>query len=69
VFAIISALLGALIATLRRRASLVVEILVLRQQLAVLKRARPRPPLLRSTAPSGSSSRASGHDGLTRWWL
>ena len=45
VFAIASALLGALIASLRPRASLVVEILVLRQQLAVLKRARPRPPL------------------------
>jgi transposase InsO family protein len=45
VFAIVSALLGAVIAALRSRASLVVEILVLRQQLAVLKRDRPRPPL------------------------
>jgi putative transposase len=45
VFAIVSALLGALIDAFRPRASLVVEILVLRQQLAVLKRARPRPPL------------------------
>jgi putative transposase len=45
VLAIVSALLGALIAALRPRASLVLEILVLRQQLAVLKRARPRPPL------------------------
>ncbi len=45
VFAIVSALLGALVDALRPRASLVVEILVLRQQLAVLKRARPRPPL------------------------
>jgi putative transposase len=45
VFAIVSALLGGLIAAFRPRASLVVEILVLRQQLAVLKRARPRPPL------------------------
>ena len=44
-FAIVSALLGALIDGFRPRASLVVEILVLRQQLAVLKRARPRPPL------------------------
>jgi hypothetical protein len=43
VFAIVSALLGALIAALRPRASLVVEILVLRQQLAVFKRDRPRP--------------------------
>jgi putative transposase len=45
VLAIASALLGALIAALRPRASLVVEVLVLRQQLAVLKRDRPRPPL------------------------
>jgi transposase InsO family protein len=45
VFAIVSALLGALVAAFRPRASLVVEILVLRQQLAVLKRRRPRPPL------------------------
>jgi hypothetical protein len=45
VFAIVSALFGALIAALRPRASLVVEVLVLRQQLAVLKRARPRPHL------------------------
>jgi hypothetical protein len=44
-FAIASALLVALIASLRPRASLVVEILVLRPQLAVLKRARPWPPL------------------------
>jgi putative transposase len=45
VFAILSALLDALIAGFRSRASLVVEILVLRQQLAVLKRCRPRPQL------------------------
>jgi len=45
VFAIVSALLGALIDAFRPRASLVVEILLLRQQLAVLKRRRPRPPL------------------------
>jgi putative transposase len=35
----------ALIDAFRPRASLVVEILALRQQLAVFKRARPRPPL------------------------
>ena len=44
-FAIASALFGTLIAAFRPRASLLVEILVLRQQLAVLKRARPRPSL------------------------
>ena len=44
-FAIVLALLGALVAAFRPRASLVAEILVLRQQLAVLKRRRPRPPL------------------------
>ena len=46
VFAIVSALFGALVDALRPRASLLVETLVLRQQLAVLKRARPRPPVL-----------------------
>jgi putative transposase len=45
VLAIVSALLGALIAAFRPRASLVVEILVLRQQLAVFKRTRPRPQI------------------------
>ncbi len=44
-FAIASALLCALIDAFRPRGSLVVEILVLRQQLAVLKRRRPRPTL------------------------
>ncbi|MDP9002970.1 MAG: hypothetical protein M3O46_23000 [Myxococcota bacterium] len=45
VLAIVSALLGALVAAVRPRASLVVEILVLRQQLAVFGHDRPRPPL------------------------
>src|SRR5579859_1496951 len=45
VFTIVSAFLGALIAGCRPRANLVVEILVLRQQLAVLKRRRPRAQL------------------------
>jgi putative transposase len=45
VLAIVTALFGALIAALRPRATLVVEVLVLRQQLAVLKRASPRPHL------------------------
>jgi hypothetical protein len=45
VFAIVSALFGALVAAFRPRASLVLEIIVLRLQLAVLKRARPRPPV------------------------
>ncbi len=40
-----SAILGALVAALRPRASLVVENLALRQQLAVLRRATPRPRL------------------------
>jgi hypothetical protein len=66
VFAIVSALLGALVDALSPRASLVVEILVLRQQLAVLKRARPRPPLRPIDRASGSSSLAFGHDGPTR---
>jgi putative transposase len=43
--AILSGLFGALAAALRSRASLVMEILVLRQQLAIFKRARPRPQL------------------------
>jgi hypothetical protein len=44
VLAIVSALFGALVDVLRPRASLVAEILVLRQQLAVLKRARRASP-------------------------
>ena len=43
--AILSALVGAFIAAFRPRASLVAENLVLRQQLAILKRERPRPSL------------------------
>jgi len=42
---IVLALLSAVTGAFRSRASLVGEILVLRQQLAVLKRRRPRPPL------------------------
>ena len=41
----ISLLVGALRATLRRRQALVHENLLLRQQLAVASRARPRPRL------------------------
>ena len=43
--AIVTAVVGALLAGLQPRASLVVENLVLRQQLAVLRRAVPRPGL------------------------
>jgi putative transposase len=43
--AIVEALVGALLATFRSRASLVVENLALRQQLAVLRRRRRRPHL------------------------
>jgi putative transposase len=43
--AIAEALVGALLATFRSRASLVVENLALRQQLAVLRRRRRRPHL------------------------
>jgi hypothetical protein len=50
VLAIVSAPLGALIAALRLRASLVVEILVLRQQLTVFKRDRPRPHRWRASS-------------------
>jgi len=45
VLAIVTALLGALVAAVLPRADLVAENLVLRQQLAVLKRAKPRPRL------------------------
>jgi putative transposase len=45
VFAILKALMGALLAAIKPRASLVVENLALRQQLAVLHRATPRPRL------------------------
>ncbi len=43
--AILSALFGALVSAFRARASVVAENLLLRQQLAILKRERPRPPL------------------------
>jgi hypothetical protein len=42
---ILEAIVGALLAALRPRASLVAENLVLRQQLAILRRANPRPRL------------------------
>jgi hypothetical protein len=44
---ILEAFVGALLAALRPRASLVAENLVLRQQLAILRRATPRPRLRR----------------------
>jgi len=43
--AILMAIFGAAFAALRPRANLVLENLVLRQQLAVLRRATPRPKL------------------------
>jgi len=43
--ALLEAVVGALLAALRPRASLVAENLVLRQQLAILRRATPRPRL------------------------
>ena len=45
VFAIFTAIWAALVAAVRPRAGLVLEVLVLRQQVAVLSRDRPRPPL------------------------
>jgi putative transposase len=43
--ALLQAILGALLAAFRPRSSLVIENLALRQQLAVLRRAKPRPRL------------------------
>jgi hypothetical protein len=43
--ALLEAVVGALLAALRPRASLIVENLVLRQQLAILRRATSRPRL------------------------
>jgi putative transposase len=45
VFAILKALIGALLAATKPRASLVAENLALRQQVAVLRRTTPRPRL------------------------
>jgi putative transposase len=45
VVALLKAVFGAILAAFRPRASLVIENLVLRQQLAVLRRATPRPRL------------------------
>src|SRR5689334_16971446 len=44
-FALVAALVGALLAAFKPRASLVAENLALRQQLATLRRAVPRPRL------------------------
>jgi hypothetical protein len=44
-FAILVAVFGALLSAVQPRASLVTENLVLRQQLATLRRATPRPRL------------------------
>ena len=43
--ALLQATLGAVLATFRPRASLVIENLALRQQLAILRRTTPRPRL------------------------
>jgi hypothetical protein len=43
VFALLKALIGALLAATKPRASLVAESLALRQQLAILRRTTPRP--------------------------
>jgi hypothetical protein len=54
------AFLAALHTCLRARADTALEILALRQQVAVLKRRRPRPPLTASTGSSGLHSGACG---------
>jgi hypothetical protein len=45
VVTLLEAIVGALFAALRPRASLVIENLALRQQLSILRRSRPRPRL------------------------
>jgi hypothetical protein len=45
VFAIVKALIGALLAAMKPRACLVAENLALRQQLAIVRRTTPRPRL------------------------
>lgn len=59
---ILDAFVGALLATLRPRASLVAENLVLRAHLAVFKRDRPR----RHGSPSGASPRSDVASGRPR---
>ena len=49
------------------RAALHTEILALRQQVAVLKRKRPRPLLRKADRFSGSSCLAYGLAGATPW--
>jgi hypothetical protein len=47
------------------RSDTALEVLALRQQVAVLKRQRPRPTLTASTASSGPRSGICGPDGRT----
>ena len=49
----------------RSRSDTALEVLALRQQVAVLKRQRPRPTLTRLTASSGPPSGICGPDGRT----
>lgn len=57
---LISALIGAVLATVRSRGDLAIENLALRQQLAILKRERPRPRL--------SKTDRAFWVLLQRWW-
>jgi hypothetical protein len=65
VFALLKALLGALLAAMKPRASLVAENLALRQQLAVLRRATPRPRLRPIDQAFWPCSRRHGRAGPT----
>jgi hypothetical protein len=59
------AVLAAVRVFVRSRAEASLEVLALRQQVAVLKRKRPRPTLTGSTASSGPPFGDSGRDGRT----
>jgi hypothetical protein len=61
--AILQAVIGTLRSALRHRASLVAENLVLRQQLAILRRTTPPPGFGRSTVRFGSWSPVGGRGG------
>ena len=60
------AVLAAVRVFVRSRSDTALEVLALRQQVAVLKRQRPRPTLtIASTASSGPASGICGRDGQT----
>src|SRR5215471_19276172 len=65
---LVLSILSAMRVFFQDRADVALEVLALRQQLAVLKRKRPRPPLRTPwTGSSGLPCRVAGPAGRTSW--